>query len=154
VKVPNTGGFQTWQTVTTTAHFQSGAQTIRLQSTSWDIWNINWMSFAVNNQIGQSAAAAAISETPSTFEAMGTAGTTLWPNPVRDQLTIQLGDSLSGKTSIQLVDISGVVREVTNLEKTPGLTQVTVNAGGLPSGVYFVRILTRDRVEVKKVIKL
>ncbi|GAC1483430.1 MAG: hypothetical protein NVS1B13_07730 [Flavisolibacter sp.] len=49
VKVPNTGGFQIWQTVSASIQFGQGQQTIRLVSTAplWNNWNINWMEFNV-----------------------------------------------------------------------------------------------------------
>jgi hypothetical protein len=42
VNVPNTGGWQTWQTISTTIRLDQGLQTIRLQSVAAPVWNINW----------------------------------------------------------------------------------------------------------------
>ncbi len=43
VNVPNTGGWQSWQTVTTTINLSAGTQTLRIVSTSPSTgWNINW----------------------------------------------------------------------------------------------------------------
>jgi hypothetical protein len=41
--LPTTGGWQTWQTVSTTIALIQGVQTIRLQSASTAGWNINWL---------------------------------------------------------------------------------------------------------------
>ena len=49
VNIPNTGGWQTWTTITTTVNLTSGSQTIRLQATGTG-WNINWWSAATNTQ--------------------------------------------------------------------------------------------------------
>ena len=46
VNVPNTGGYQTWQTTTATVTLPAGMQTIRIKSAAAPIWNINWMQFA------------------------------------------------------------------------------------------------------------
>lgn len=45
VSVPNTGGYQTWQTVTATVTLAAGVQTLRIKSTASPIWNINWIQF-------------------------------------------------------------------------------------------------------------
>jgi predicted esterase len=46
VNVPGTGGWQNWQTVSTTVTFtHAGIQNIRLKSASVVNWNINWFQF-------------------------------------------------------------------------------------------------------------
>jgi hypothetical protein len=52
--VPNTGGWQTWQTVTANVTLPAGVQTIRVKCVG-TTWNFNWMQFV-----------AAASTTPST----------------------------------------------------------------------------------------
>src|SRR5678810_826324 len=42
VSIPNTGGYQNWQTVTANISLAAGTQTIRVYSTS-NGWNINWL---------------------------------------------------------------------------------------------------------------
>jgi len=46
VTIPNTGGWQTWQTVNSTAFLTAGYHTIRVVSTAAPNWNINWLEFA------------------------------------------------------------------------------------------------------------
>lgn len=44
VSVPNTGGYQTWQTVSVQAlALREGQQTLRLRSTGGGWWNLNWI---------------------------------------------------------------------------------------------------------------
>jgi len=45
VNVPQTGGWQSWQTISATVSLQEGSQTIRLQSVNGTNWNINWLQF-------------------------------------------------------------------------------------------------------------
>jgi hypothetical protein len=48
VTIPNTGGWQTWTTVTATVNLSAGVQTIRVLSTGGTAtWNLNWMSYAL-----------------------------------------------------------------------------------------------------------
>jgi hypothetical protein len=42
--VPNTGGWQTWQTVTASVTLAAGQQTLRIYASGYD-FNINWMNF-------------------------------------------------------------------------------------------------------------
>lgn len=42
--VPNTGGWQNWQTVTATVNLNAGPQTLRIQS-GGDQFNLNWINF-------------------------------------------------------------------------------------------------------------
>jgi poly(3-hydroxybutyrate) depolymerase len=46
VTLPNTWGYQSWQTVNATINLTAGAQTIRVVSTASEGWNINWMEFS------------------------------------------------------------------------------------------------------------
>ncbi|GAC1421023.1 MAG: hypothetical protein NVS1B13_03980 [Flavisolibacter sp.] len=54
VNLPNTGGFQTWQTISTTITLSQGIQTIRIISTSplWNNWNINWFDLNMDAVVG------------------------------------------------------------------------------------------------------
>jgi pimeloyl-ACP methyl ester carboxylesterase len=47
VNLPNTGGYQSWQTVSTTVNLTAGQQMLRVYSNSTN-WNINWLQFANN----------------------------------------------------------------------------------------------------------
>ena len=157
VNIPNTGGFQNWQTVSTQATLQAGLQTIRLQSASWSIWNINWMQFALGTS-GASAAsnvmtASAVSLADSAATA-ASAATRLWPNPVKGMLTVQLNDNTSGDEIIQVVDALGVVRQTTRFTKTPGLNQFQLDLSTLAPGVYNVRILSTSHQQTVKILKV
>jgi hypothetical protein len=156
VKIPNTGGFQSWKTVTTKATLRPGLQTIRIQSTSWDIWNINWMQFALGTSGASTTSgvmtASAASMTDSA--AVAAAAAQVWPNPVRGMLTIQLNDNTAGDEIIQVVDALGVVRQTTKFTKTPGLNQFQLDLSALSPGVYSVRILSTSRQQTVKILKV
>jgi hypothetical protein len=47
VTVNPTGGYQDWVTVSATMTLPAGAQTLKLISTSSELWNINWMQFSL-----------------------------------------------------------------------------------------------------------
>jgi endoglucanase len=55
--VPNTGNFQSWQTITAQINLPAGTQTLRIQTTAANGgWNLNWweISCAENNCSGSS----------------------------------------------------------------------------------------------------
>jgi endoglucanase len=47
INVPNTGDFQTWQTISATVTLPAGSQTLQLYSTNSFSWNFNWMQFSI-----------------------------------------------------------------------------------------------------------
>ncbi|EFM12238.1 Glucan endo-1,3-beta-D-glucosidase [Paenibacillus curdlanolyticus YK9] len=50
VTVPNTGGYQTWQTVTASVTLPAGAQTLRVYAVT-NGWNLNWLSLTSDGTI-------------------------------------------------------------------------------------------------------
>jgi hypothetical protein len=46
VDIPNTGGFQTWQTIVATIKLAAGAQSVQFQSDNPQPWNVNWFDLA------------------------------------------------------------------------------------------------------------
>jgi hypothetical protein len=55
VNVPNTGGWQVWQTVSTTINLTQGGQVLRLQSTADSSWNVNWFEITQGGTPGNQA---------------------------------------------------------------------------------------------------
>ena len=43
--IPNTGGWQTWSTITSSVPLSAGEHTLRFNATAGS-WNINWIDFA------------------------------------------------------------------------------------------------------------
>jgi len=49
VNVPNTGGYQTWKSVTAKVTLPSGTQTLKVYSSASAHWNLNYISFSTGN---------------------------------------------------------------------------------------------------------
>jgi len=154
VHLPNTGGYQSWSTVSVPLTLKAGVDTMWIVSTSDYNWNLDWMQFTAVTDTTATTTAALAGSAAIFGDSISAAGTRLWPNPVRDMFTIQLDDGYSGNIAVQITDAAGVVRQVTNFVKAPGVNQVTINASGLSTGVYFVRVLTGAGQEVRKIFKL
>ena len=73
VSVPNTGGYQTWKTITANVTLPAGTQTLRIKSTASPIWNINWIQFALQTSSGSGSSPVTIqAESYSAMSGIGT----------------------------------------------------------------------------------
>jgi hypothetical protein len=85
--------------------------------------------------------------------ATGTNGTTsliaVYPNPVSEKLTIQLGTLGTGAV-LQLYNASGVLVKTERL--IDSTTALSVKA--LPAGMYYVRIKNGETTVIHKMVKL
>ena len=69
-----------------------------------------------------------------------------YPNPVKNQLFIELGDQ--NLTGITIIDASGrVVKTITNN------TAKSIDVSSLTQGIYFLKISTRTSVSTNKFVK-
>lgn len=53
VEIPNTGGWQDWQTVSTSVTLNAGTQTLRVKAAT-NGWNFNWMNLVLSNPTSDS----------------------------------------------------------------------------------------------------
>ena len=74
-----------------------------------------------------------------------------YPNPFRNETTIQYTLPQAGQVNLSLFDISGrTVRVLVNGAKEAGTHAVSFNTGTLTNGIYFYRIQVGDFTDVKK----
>ena len=64
VAVPNTGGWQTWTTITASINLSAGTQVIRIYA-SGSPWNLNWMNFTLNSSSSTSSTSSSSSSSSS-----------------------------------------------------------------------------------------
>ena len=72
----------------------------------------------------------------------------IYPNPVRESLTITTKESLSGAL-VTIYDIFG--NELLN--KDINNSKTIINVDKLTSGIYFLRLTNDKKIEVRKLIK-
>ncbi len=78
-----------------------------------------------------------------------------YPNPFNPTTMIQYDVPKTSKVSLKLYDILGQeVLTLVNEERVAGKYSAELNAGNLPSGVYYYRILADDFLDVKKLMLL
>ncbi|HUF08980.1 MAG TPA: T9SS type A sorting domain-containing protein [Rhodothermales bacterium] len=70
-----------------------------------------------------------------------------YPNPFNPTTTVGYDVPVSGKVSMMLFDVVGrPIRVLVDGQVAAGRHKVTIDAGSLPSGTYFLRMLTEDGV--------
>ncbi|MCB9082537.1 MAG: PQQ-dependent sugar dehydrogenase [Lewinellaceae bacterium] len=77
---------------------------------------------------------------------------TLSPNPFTDQLHLYLETALHGELAVSLINLNG--QEVFRQEEPfAAVFSKTFDVAQVPAGVYFLRLISRDKVASFKVIK-
>ncbi|HEV7620138.1 MAG TPA: carbohydrate-binding protein, partial [Flavisolibacter sp.] len=156
VKMPYTGGYQSWQTVSVTVNLPQGQQVLRIVSTSpqWNSWNINWISFSNGTAVAGTTIMANTSLRSPISNVSGTSFN-IYPVPARDALTLDINNENTGKLIVQVVGLNGIVqKEYTYYKNDPGNNQVHLNIGDLPRGEYFLKAKMANWNNSRKITKL
>jgi hypothetical protein len=78
-----------------------------------------------------------------------------FPNPFNPNTTIQYSVKNSESISLEIVDVSGRVVEILLDDIIePGNHEITWNARNQPSGIYFVKLTSGERLQTQKLILL
>ncbi len=122
ISVPNTGGWQVWETVTLNdVNLTAGEHVMRIAFDS-DYMNLNYVEF--RNQVVTSL-------TNSELISIE-----IYPNPVKNYL------ELSNPSDWRLLDLKGIELET-------GKNQKIINLSSLPSGIYFMEIQNKNHKVIK-----
>jgi predicted esterase len=152
VTVPNTGWWQTYQTVSAQVTLPAGQQTLRVFTTNaqGSGWNFNWWEItngtSTTTSVTAAAEGAAELATDDTFD--------VYPNPVTDRFVLKLDNQRVGKMNVQIFNINGSLQKQFTLSKTAGATQTYLNISDLAKGEYLLKITIGDWTDTKKIIKL
>jgi hypothetical protein len=78
-----------------------------------------------------------------------------YPNPFNPFTTIKFSLSKDSKVSLKVYDVAGrVVRTVIDREMSAGVYEIPLQANGLTSGVYFLRLRSGNLVQTRKMVLL
>ncbi|WP_240475317.1 carbohydrate-binding protein [Flavobacterium reichenbachii] len=135
VDIPNTGGWQNWQTVTQTVSVNAGTYNfgIYIQNTGM---NINWIRIT---KIGNAAAASKVIEEETPIAALN-----VYPNPVSE--TLFFTSDVSGG-NLNVVDSQGVI------VGSQKVNENSLNVSNLRQGVYFIVFEKEGKRTIKRFIK-
>jgi endoglucanase len=137
VSVPNTGGWQTWQTISATVNLPAGAQTLRIYSISpaWNNWNINWF------ELTPSGTATVATSSSSAVDAGSTAALAVSPSTTSGSFVLLVNNNLTGAMDVEVVDATGTVdRDYPLTKDATGTTQSYLSIADLASGTYTLKV--------------
>lgn len=135
VNVPVTGGWQTWRTVLAEMNLTEGISKLRMKIIQPE-FNINWYRFTVKTQ-GMADPAGVTLE--------------VYPNPVRDELTLLTPKPGGGTSALRFLDLRGsVIKEM--MFVATGTTQ-TFDVSDLPTGFYILEMVDSGSRLHRKIIK-
>ncbi|UFH56706.1 PKD domain-containing protein [Spirosoma sp. KNUC1025] len=83
----------------------------------------------------------------------GTSVLDLSPNPVTDQLNLQIRSPYTGSVELAIIDLAGKRWSSLINQKTDPLHQQTIDTQHLPGGQYVVTVRLGDQYFVRKIIK-
>ena len=118
ISFDRTGGWQNWETQSTSLHLEAGKYLFRLL-VSGDEHNLNWFEFSL----------------PVTVESSPVPGLiTLYPSPAKDLVTIALNTPVSGPLVIEVMDIKGkrVFKGFADGDR------LEISTSGWPDGIYII----------------
>ncbi len=102
-------------------------------------WNTETIEIEVSDQVPPCAV--------SVEEEADQLAIQLYPNPVGNQLTVQFNNQISGKTVIQIVDVTGKV--VRSQEVNGSVQTINIDVADLANGLYTLSISGADNFTSK-----
>ena len=78
----------------------------------------------------------------------------LYPNPSRDNVSLEISNNYMGAMSVRVMDPSGAIKRNLSFQKDQAFIQVALPTGDLPKGIYFVRVQIGNWSETRKLLKL
>jgi len=161
LSVPNSGDWNTWETVGGTVTLPAGIQTMVVWNNAAPEWNFDWMEI-VNNTTNASVSGGAVAGQAtmmSTVSGLADPNSTfavssaLFPNPANDHTILNLNNKHVGKMTVDVINVAGKAIRSYQYNKDQVSMQVTVATSDLPAGTYFIRVQVGDWVETQKLLK-
>lgn len=130
------------------------AQSVNIDSTGFGLG-----SHAIYVSVTNTGGCAAIDTTVITWDICIDAPTpqsssfavTIYPNPARDLLNIDIEQG-GGYMGLEMYNFNGQLVYSENIPETGSKYNTTINVGSMGRGIYFVRFINRDKVELRKIV--
>jgi hypothetical protein len=147
VTVPNTGWWQTYQTISAQVTLPAGQQTLRIVTTDakGTGWNFNWWEITT----GAPVTTAKVSGTTEIDPALS-----IVPAEVTDRFALTVDNDLTGSMSVQLFNTAG--QQVKQFQLTKASTEATQTyllISDLASGVYDLKVVMNGWTDTIKITK-
>jgi hypothetical protein len=75
-----------------------------------------------------------------------------YPNPSTDNISVELTAQKASHIKLQLVDVTGKLISEVNAGEIQGNYKNTINTTGIAKGIYFLKVIANDAVEIKKIV--
>lgn len=144
VDIPSTGGWQNWTTVSHNVTITAGTYAFGVYAQSGG-WNLNWVRITPLSTAKAAVSTDMVNDLIDNSVQSGKAFT-IYPNPVKQQLNIVSGESLSGGI-IRIYDIMG--KQVV----TAKAAGAPLNVSQLAPGVYTLVYTKGDKKITRQFIK-
>ncbi|HET6556535.1 MAG TPA: carbohydrate-binding protein, partial [Prolixibacteraceae bacterium] len=135
VTVPNTGGWQTWRTVTATGQLPQGTHTLRVFIKKQE-FNLNWFKVSL------------VTSSSSIDDAKKVE---VYPNPANDYLHLKTS-GLKGSYRVKISSLQGAIVKQFTAEITPG-ADLQMNVSSLAEGTYIFTMENKSEKHYSKFIK-
>jgi hypothetical protein len=151
INVPNTGGWDTWQTVAlNNVSLTAGVQTIRIQLSSNESCNFNWTDWVLNappvTMVNKLPAIGLPEQKGSTANKLSVS---VFPNPSESFFNLKAQSKIQDPVTIKVFDMAG--RQVQQLQGVPG--QALRFGDHIVNGTYLVEVRQGAERIVTKVVK-
>ncbi|MEI6888934.1 MAG: carbohydrate-binding protein [Bacteroidales bacterium] len=134
INVPVTGGWQTWRTVNSELSLTEGLCKLRVKILQPE-FNMNWYRFTDKSQ---------------GIELNTAADFSIYPNPARNILTVEIARSKGQRKSLSFRNLNGVLMKKTELSMTDD--SQTIDLGDIPKGFYFLELDVSGTIYRSKLI--
>ena len=136
VHVAATGGWQSWQTLQTSISLTEGRHKLRIFTTK-GMFNLNWLELTSSGQ-------------PTLIHQSGLPCQRIYPNPVKDKLVIETGNS-PGKTEVSILDLSG--RTIATQIFSGKTTRMEIDFSNFKNGSYLVHAKNSGNIFNQLIVK-
>lgn len=79
-------------------------------------------------------------------------GLSVFPNPSSENFTVEFNNAGSNNVKLELLDLTGKVVKEEILTNASGYNKYAYNTKGISKGIYFLRIISGQAIETKKII--
>ena len=134
VNIPVTGGWQTWSSVNAELSLTEGHSKLRVRILKPE-FNMNWYKFTDKSQGTPVISGQEIN---------------IFPNPVRDELTIESPNSRGLKKLLIVRNLNGLL--IKEMELSPAQESQQIYVGDLPKGFYFLELEISGTIHRSKLI--
>jgi PKD repeat protein len=77
---------------------------------------------------------------------------TIFPNPFSEYITVSFSKDIIGMLQYEIINLNGSVVELNQIKQTSNHSE-SLNTSQLPSGTYMLRISSRNKQIIKKIVK-